>query len=327
MAEGSHNFFDTPGANPKYVEAQRRVIENLKVGTIKEILPQELDDFYSQHKNKERSKVNTLDGTLKFQRMRDVCMVRKLQPRHADSQIPYDSERVVGYYLIDETNGTAWDVSQLWTEPVSGSTSNKKQPEIITSSDPLFKLGRRAGATSDHIMLDSPAESTFVQRLYNKLNSLNEETSYIADTLITPHEAGHSYQFDPNKRFPLSHKYIFLSHLLNLFPFLGKVVDRIPVINKGMQNHKNIVSDTERNANAFAVAVIRKLREQKLDLLRGVSNSDLFGVIETHFLTGYERGLQHISGKWISQANRHPNNTSTLQQVANGAPVKQMNIK
>lgn len=143
------------------------------------------------------------------------------------------------------------------------------------------------------------------------------------DILTPPHEAGHRYQFSPNQnqRKTLLGKYQILMYVLNTFPSLGKVIDRLPIVGKGMQRKRNVTSDIERNTNAFAVAVIRRLREQKLDLLRGVTNSGLFGVIESHLLEDYEIPFKHIRGKGISQARRHHRNSVNLQQIAEDSTV------
>lgn len=323
MPEGPNNFFDSPGANPRYVEDQRRVLDNLRVGTIAETLPQEFYDFFAQNKNKEKASLKTSDGTLKLVRTKDVYMIRKLQPRKADSKFPIDAERVVGYYLIDDVNGTAWDVSQLWRENISGTPESTSQPEIVTTSNLLVRLRMRAGYNPDDNVLrvDTPSESHFIQRVFNRVNLLDEESSFIVGILDTPHEAGHRYQFNPNERKTLSGKYKVLMYVLNMFTSLGKVIDRLPIVGKGMQRERNVASDTERNANAFAVVVIRRLREQKLDLLRGVTNSGLLGVIESHFLENYEIPFKHIRGKGISQARRHHRNSVNLQQIAEDSTV------
>ena len=124
-----------------------------------------------------------------------------------------------------------------------------------------------------------------------------ENAAHVFGPAVALHEIGHTLQMDHGLDERKSFLYLVMETMAKQF-LLGFLVTLAPILKNGenLSHTRNNLRLLERNASAFSLSVMRKLREEGIDILRGYENRDVVSAFE-FALNSYESSFIGIPGK------------------------------
>ncbi len=310
----TQSFFETPLANSQYLETQRQVIERLHVGKLSEVLPPDILAIYDENhtiEGRTRITLNEKEELLVYNQQNGITELTKVRK---EGKLPTrDVYSVQGYYFVDSDNQTAWDAFQLWE-----TSSPRKEG---TKPDREDHQGRKAGQANillgypgqiPEYMADGYGGLLFLgrfadnpKRLSRALRAgLDKNQIELMDSSAPMHEAGHRYQLheladqtEVDFRHGFVHYFVFsyIHAAMRIHPVTAKLFQVIPYIKKSLETEKFQTREAERNAWAFASGAIQKLRDQKLDICRGLDNEKIAAIFH-RALNTYDHFYKYVSG-------------------------------
>jgi hypothetical protein len=305
---------EIPASEYEYQSEQQKILDRLKVGDLEEVLPEDLRSIYYQYQDLtgERRVKHKKNEVLVSADNNGIFTLRELQKfRVGFLPLPSSFRMVERFYYIDSINRKAWDVSQLWKafekEHYAESEDGKKEPFK------LFHLYHKGGWRSSAfgysleskvgvLMLNRFLENPFIRRMKYPTSRIFRSLDHIAP----PHEAGHFTQVDPEEFSRSKWELIKMSIGLRFYSsivnsrVLTKVASIVPNIRRGLENFKKDKVERERNANAFGLATIRRLKQQGLDVFRGIPSKDVVNAVN-YALQTYDQKFAVISGSKFSK--------------------------
>lgn len=297
---------------PDYQLHQSNVLNSLRVGSVEDTLPFELNALYKgssgavgditvEFTDKSKAIITTLDN--------NIVIVRKLKPGRKIWRL-FPTYTIDSYYMIDRQNDKAWDVSQLWKSTSETLSQKGKTVQVI---DVPWSVGFFA-KTKEGPLLGLQRISDFLLR--SKKNVYPEKVATLQglDRFIPAHEAGHMLQTSKQssdvstetllkivKILPTAERVILLALLVTLpvwlpatvvlYNFSERFRRKLNDFDKYVE--KNIKERVfyERNASAFGLAVVRQLKHQGIDLYRGQPAKRVFDIVDWALQT-YDRPAQ-----------------------------------
>ncbi len=117
ISSGDIHFSHAVFGNPRYAADQRRIIENIQVGKPETVLPAEIHSLYARYQASaaDQSEVKLPDTRVVMMHTdpSNIATIRVM--KMAQRWFPKAFE-ILGYYQVDKTTQTAWNVNQLWKE-------------------------------------------------------------------------------------------------------------------------------------------------------------------------------------------------------------------
>ncbi|MBP7876242.1 hypothetical protein KA012_04580, partial [Candidatus Woesebacteria bacterium] len=287
----------SPIDNPKFAEQQRMFIDSVKTAPMADVLsPEQLSYIHANKENGGYKREQITDGTTAhFYGHENGIAVLAVATR---SQEKNAREIITNYFYIDTETGLAWDALQLVTAVPAG-RKNENADEVISTQAiisnhiqfaPREKEGtirKKGGTFYLHVIA-----AEYVRAHYRKRFDMAQMEFFYR--FFPLHEIGHRYQSygdatpgDIPKRKPSEFMADFL--IESRITFLGKILHLEHILEK----EKQIERQRERNASAFALAVVRKLRDEGVDLLRSIDRGKASAVVE-ELLAGYDKEFAFI---------------------------------
>jgi hypothetical protein len=304
MSEGN-NFFETLG-NPNYAQQQEQVVRSLHVADASKVLSPKTYSFYEaniDHKGLLQQDVR--DGSesrLALYNQDDgITAIVETKPEPLEK----GRRQITHYFYVDRTTGKAWDASQLWsTVPECNSK--------IEHKGGLTKIIE--GSISGGFTPTGEGGFLFLRLAHTDQNIVNDFLSKLTgrqidffNAMAPIHEAGHRFQFYNNvSYFDLPYwdfvRLVFVRLVLTNHT-LSAVAGKIPMIKKMFEADKINQRMMERNAAAFALNIVRYLRNQGLHLYRNLSGIEVVNVVEKSLST-YDETFKHIKGTPFTRTPR-----------------------
>lgn len=308
MAE-EYTFIYHEGANPECVKDQKELIAGLRVGKVEEVLPESLLAIYQKAREKGLKGKKTFEVEKDKQVRVDakengIVEIRGLREQKGEV-LKEATHRIEDYYLVDPVTGKAFDVSQLWESELRGDAETK----VVVTGEVLSTLM----PTNDGgvLIINKPTDHPL-----GKIASwIAKDKLLILDHLVPLHEMGHRPQVildDPNvspetrgKSYARRVLESSLIQTLLVVPFLPNLASSlIPKIGEDLAAAKQRMAERERNTHAFALGVIRKLKDEGVDVLRGIPNSEIAKTIDYWLMGGYDVALAGVKGEFFSRILR-----------------------
>lgn len=304
-----------PGREYDYRSEQCKILEGLRVGRLEPTLPSHLLDVYRENQDivGERRLKYDKNQILVTADNNGIFTIRELKRiRTGFLSFHPNLREVENFYYIDAINYKAWDVSQLWREYQKEKFS-KLGEEGKRGKFRLYHYYREGGEESSKFghnvalrigvielnrVLDNPS--------VKKMKYPSSRIKRAMDQVAPAHEAAHFTQVDPELLEKSKWELIKMSLERKFYSTIvkSKLVTRvssvIPGIRKGLEGYRQIKVEKERNANAFALATIRRLKEQGLDVFRGVPYRDIILAVN-YALHTYDDYFSAVGGQKFSK--------------------------
>ncbi len=295
-------------------KGQRSTLDSLRVGTIDAVLPPSLLPLVHSGYSTGRSPVHFPDGTqLDIHTAENgIATVKKLK-RKKNIFLFTPVYEILDYYLVDKKTEKAWDVGQLWKDKSSSESLSKPIQTISIPS--MFNAAAVRTIEGEYLILNSLSNHPNAKMLNEKAG---KDIVKIIDDIVPLHEAGHTFQMQDDKKSKDDLGWtLFKSWLIRklVFPALPFII-KTGIKSEGIQTFlkmKQLLVGRERNAHAFALATIRKLRDQGIDILRDTPTLDVRDSIELA-LSSYDKAVP-IPGEAFSQENRRTRRKKLLKRI------------
>lgn len=309
MSEKS--FVNYENANPFYAEDQKRVLNRIEVKPMDQILP---DDIYYCVKNNEFINQETIikqddDQIILNRSENNIFTIKRGYSLEIDSEdwkfkllnklVP-KIYTIEDYYIVDMETKMAFDASVLWKTESSSKDGSKNYGTTVTSAPKRKEIAGFFPEISNGVILINKIDDEKIKKHHLDEKLSPAQIEFVENTSLF-HESGHKYQYD-GRDLIYDKKSFRLLSLLNQLPFLSRLCKKETI--SSFEKNRIIASETERNATAFDIAVIRKLRDLGLDLTRGLNNQQVFEAV-TFGLNTYEKLFSKIDGPRIS-TNKNP---------------------
>lgn len=254
------------------IELQQKMIAGLEVKPVTELLDPNLQEIYFRNQHLVGKKTIALhDGKyIKLSGASNGIMAVKLLENGQE----FDS--IKEYFVLDSNNRVGFDLTQLWNEENTGKPVNNiiSAPKLV-SMYTFSKEGRTLALNdlTDLDELDMP--KGLPEKLWpvvEILTHVHEIGHYLQDSRKSPGENSFTQYLRASKEETNKQKrMLFALRILNKIP--GAVV--LPAITEGQIGKDTTKGLTERNASAFALNIIRNLKNKGIDLSRQVGNKKL----------------------------------------------------
>lgn len=275
--------------NPHTEADEQAVLDALTVMDVT-ALPESIQTASRQYATRQGGHVKDLpDGTKLHittfpNDILDVQRVRKSKRR----VLWYQTYDLLSYHTIDTVSQKAFDVTQLWKTPEGG----EEKPLDVLVVPNIQEIGLAPTKEGDVIVLGSYKPT---QRMppnyigYLKRTALSHEVAHhLQSTRL------HTSELSVNQML-LERKFRFLLQWKRL---MDALVSRPGPMEKENRRALQLMARThrvweERNAHAFTLSLVRKLRMLGVDMMRGMSVTDIFKQ-EDRILQTYD------AKKWLS---------------------------
>lgn len=272
---GEKLFTSYENTNSSYIESQKKVLDQIQVKPLEDVIERSTNDLIKKNvdltnfvgeKTIEIYNSLGLDKEIRLNKNKNGILT-------IIEAVPYCSKPtavVKQYTIVDTKTNMAFNANILW----KNKSYLKRDIIVLTGTHEEMLAGilfNKNGSSS--IIFNKLTKKT---NIYHELkNKLTSEQIELLETTSLFHEIGHKYQFDQslktNKKKELS-----------------------------IEELKIVFGEKERNATAFSLAVIRKLKLQGLDLTRGLTSEEVSRAMDFG-LTTYEKLFNDIKGPKIAQ--------------------------
>lgn len=296
-------------ANPSFVENQQALLASFVVADRNEIVPTRLDMLARSHDKKGYLQLEKASGTSRVEIYRTHNGITTIQESHLrgamiDNRLQNCFE-IASHFYIDEVTGMAFDASVLQRAVVS----TRDDTSMDQFEEPLYIS--ESSAESPFYLPDGQGGTVLLNRFTTHEhrglidNSVAELQFYELLDAISPfHETAHRLQFYAGaEEVGVVSPYASLRVRQELIADPSRGKRARPHVREVLEKLKLHQHLTERNAQAFTIAAVRRLRDLGIDITRGMSNKYFFHVIDSVMLT-YDGALTYIEGPSISQTFR-----------------------
>ena len=272
---GEKLFTSYENTNSGYIESQKKVLDQIQVKPSKDVIDRSVNDLIKKNvdltnfvgeKTIEIYNSLGLDKEIRLNKNKNGILT-------IIETVPYYSKPtsvVEQYTIVDTKTDMAFSANILW----KNKSFLKRNTIVLTETHKEMLAGllfNKNGGSS--IIFNKLTKKT---NIYHELkNKLTSEQIELLEITSLFHEIGHKYQFDQS---PKTNKKEELS----------------------IEELKIVFGEKERNATAFSLAVIRKLKLQGLDLTRGLTSEEVSRTMDFG-LTTYEKLFNDIKGPKIAQ--------------------------
>jgi len=272
---GEKLFTSYENTNSSYIESQKKVLDQIQVKPLEDVIERSTNDLIKKNvdltnfvgeKTIEIYNSLGLDKEIRLNKNKNgILTIIEAVP-----YCPKPTAIVEQYTIVDTKTNMAFNANILW----KNKSFLKRDTIVLTGTHEKMLAGllfNKNGSSS--IIFNKLTEKT---NTYHELkNKLTSEQIELLETTSLFHEIGHKYQFDQSRK---TNKKKELS----------------------IEELKIVFGEKERNATAFSLAVIRKLKFQGLDLTRGLTNEEVSRAMDFG-LTTYEKLFNDIKGPKIAQ--------------------------
>lgn len=272
---GEKLFTSYENTNSSYIESQKKVLDQIQVKPLEDVIERSTNDLIKKNvdltnfvgeKTIEIYNSLGLDKEIRLNKNKNgILTIIEAVPC-----CPKPTAIVEQYTIVDTKTNMAFNANILW----KNKSFLKRDTIVLTGTHEKMLAGllfNKNGSSS--IIFNKLTEKT---NTYHELkNKLTSEQIELLETTSLFHEIGHKYQFDQSRK---TNKKKELS----------------------IEELKIVFGEKERNATAFSLAVIRKLKFQGLDLTRGLTNEEVSRAMDFG-LTTYEKLFNDIKGPKIAQ--------------------------
>lgn len=281
----------TPLDIQQIIDVQRKTI-NAQHAITQDQFPPHIGSLFSTHRGfSGRTTISEKSGIrYEIAGFRNSCIIQK-QRKLKNILLFFPHYAIDEYWFIDKKTGKGMELHsllnpadlkkpyQIHSIPSFGSSAN-----ILTRNGPVIVLN----------------DLTTDKRLINKYGIKPEEVDII--NIIAPfHESAHALQTQ-NKKGKDNLSLVLLKNYLakKLFNPLMKHFSNVFQLKKIRQIKEKSVWQ-ERNAHAFALNLIHKLKKQDIDLLSGYNNQVVSEVVNKALISYDKSGLGMLPGRSFSR--------------------------
>lgn len=300
------HFSSTEFGNENYRRDQKAVLNSLHTDTPENVLPDAVKPAWkSSSEFIGNRKILLPDKTIVKLSATDqgqtvIRWMKQIGPRFLKLPV----FKMLGYFVIDRVSNKAWDTSQLWNPTFDDSKNEKRKPVEVFSYPKILNAFFVPTRSANVLMLNRLSVDNILGRFLSSKTPL-KNTFSITDSLIPAHESGHRWQF--KDYFPvdeITFKPKWMKLKTRLLPIISKISPSWgEKIYGELKTFKTHLSQMERNATAFQLAVAHKLRGKGVDLLRGYSNHEVFDAVNFS-LGSYDKAYSSLPGPAFSK-NAH----------------------
>lgn len=309
-------FINNEIANPLYKEDQKKVLDNIKTHPYEQILEQEFCDLVKSNSELIGEKIIKINDDCYFAVHRNRNNILTIKKNtHLNLNYPKNEgglkrkfiaevapkiDLIDEYFIIDMKSGMAFDASILWRTK-SSTRFIYREGDTEALSIPNRKIIGTFGPNMDGGDLIINTLNDKRAATINPRGELSQDQIDLLNNVTLFHESGHKFQLDQYAhKLNQDPKFTFLAALTK-FPFVKNFYSKETI--SSLERLKTTVSEQERNAVAFSLAVIRKLKESDLDLARGLSNDQVCEAVNLGLKT-YEEEFRKIDGPKIAQPKK-----------------------
>lgn len=308
-------FINDPVANPNYLKNQRNVIDNIKAQPYLEIIPNEYQKSIDKYllPNSIREETISLnedeDTEIVFKKTEnDILTIKKiqrpfkikksesnsLQTRILSKIIP-NIGVIEDFFIIDLKSKMALD-TKLFCNTKSSTKHSDKEGETVLITYPNKKIigGFVQNNEGGEIIINQINEK--IKDGLLSIEKLSPTQIDLCEIAVIFHESGHHFQHDQYENEDPQIKKQFRLVNFSRIPFLSYLFSDKTI--KSLEKLKIHTAEKERNATAFSLSVMRKLKQQGIDLTRGLTNQEVISAICIG-LKSYEELFKNIDGPKI----------------------------
>ena len=182
---------------------------------------------------------------------------------------------------------------------------NKRYWSITDSLSAEVRAMKQGFATYNHHQGESGVLylgfiSNDMELMASTFRRLTDEQREILEIFLPLHEVGHVLQMtmeDRLENLPLFEVMSLLTKgLIKKNKRVLDLLSRLPITKGAVKEEKSLDRQLERNAHAFGISLIRVLKHEGVDLMRGKSSKDLKFVVDSCLGT-YEDLYSRVEGK------------------------------
>jgi hypothetical protein len=296
MNETGEGLLNSEIANPGYSEDQAMILSHLEVGEIKDVIPLHVQEL-----------LKSIGPMKSGQTFQEVDSGKVLITRHDNGITTVVAHKQDGnaktrheiseLYYLDLEIGKAWDASQLWSVREKSDQNEPHEKPRLKSQEGILSSYFPDGLGGVIFIGKSLASQSIGQWTKDQLQFVQRQAPL--------HEAAHYHQHSKKANYFKLPLYdivggAFINVIMSRFPMIGKITNLTPVVNKYMESKKSEQRAMERNAAAFSLHAIRRLRDQGLDIARGMTNEEVVDTINK-MLETYDNTFKYIDGKDFSK--------------------------
>ena len=282
------DFLIQIGYNPNYQKDQEAIIKNLSTAPLEQALPQSVKAVYDLAINQQtphlaceladQSVIKIDSGS------NNIISVRQLKPEKRLFGI-YRKFAVKNYFMVDQKSGKAWDVSQLWNDSgiVTDSPKKNQKPTQIDNLPDLFNAGSTMTNEGPTLILNRMSEHKKKSKL---IKEIGQDGLEIVDNLIPIHESAHRVMYNRDSSKDNLESLFIKEYIAGITHKISEPIFRLAVafslwagLEPEMYMIKHYVVETERNAHAFYLKTVRRLKELGIDINRNIPYQSVYKVI------------------------------------------------
>jgi hypothetical protein len=330
-------FINSENANPNYIEYQKDILEGIEAKPADDVLPPELFNAVKTGlQNQGETNVN-IDGkdVYMYKSENDILTVRcshslkdELKELSGESKVLgflariFPETKIIdNYYYVDLVSGKAFDASILWTAPSSSKDPYSPDVGSVATFDPKIGVFAcfRPNKSGGELIINSAKDNPKLEKKLRK--EMSEDGIDLLERVALFHEAGHKFQFDQSAQGTgRKGSLMLIASLMEKYPLAEKFYNRKLELMKSMDEQKAVMVQQERNASAFALSVLHRLKLSGLDLTRDLTHEEVEASVE-YGLRTYDKVFLRFNGNAFSKQERK------LQREAGMYPAKQREFK
>lgn len=318
------DFLIKVGYNPNYEKDQEAIINNLTTAPVEDTLPKDIKDVYDHALRQQTPHLacKLADQTVVKidSEPNNILSIRHLKPENRLLGI-YRKFAVKNYFMVDRESGKAWDVSQLWQDNASTSDNPKRnqKPTSVYNIPDIFNAAYVMTKEGPNIILNRMTEHKKRDKI---VKEIGQDGLEIIDNLIPIHESAHRVMHNHQKTSDSLGITFIKDYFANFTQKFTEPIFRMAVafarwagLEREMSMIKHYVVETERNAHAFYLKAIRRLRELGVDINRNIPTQSVFKVIE-YTLGSYDKHspIRYLPGLGYSEEVRRKQRMKELQK-------------